>query len=394
VARRRFEQSTGPVSRLTLHGLDRDQRAALADLLGVGYLPEESPTVSVARLDAALLTSPAGLDTRGVVEAIGGPLADQAGERRQRRAAREQLWGWLERHDLVSAEPALRPWVETTRVAGVVGGSVPRTRVLLEEVLAVLAVLPDEGRSLAEVAADRCGDPHALDEGRRLPAYLLRALACRYGTTPPADAEQRRALWERAGVACDALSTTVLVAGLRPPGADPLAAMLRGWAADGQAAVLTLAQLRRHPIGAPAGRAVTGRTVWVVENPSVLAAVLARLGTGCPPLVCVAGWPNTAAVTLLRQLRQTGAALAYHGDLDADGVRIAAYVLARTGARPWRMSTSDYLAAVQPAGPPAGRRITEAPWDPDLAPAMRDRAVAVPEERVLNTLLADLLAAG
>jgi len=170
--------------------------------------------------------------------------------------------------------------------------------------------------------------------------------------------------------------------------------MLRGWAADGQAAVLTLASFGGTRSARPPAARSPGRTVWVVENPSVLAAALARLGTGCPPLVCVAAGRTPLRSRCCGNCARTGAALAYHGDLDADGVRIAAYVLARTGARPWRMSTSDYLAAVQPAGPPAGRRITEAPWDPDLAPAMRDRAVAVPEERVLDTLLADLLAAG
>jgi hypothetical protein len=68
---------------------------------------------------------------------------------------------------------------------------------------------------------------------------VLRALACLHGEPPPATAAQRRALWERAGIECDALSTSVLVAGLRPTRDGPLALTARAWAALGQAVRLT-----------------------------------------------------------------------------------------------------------------------------------------------------------
>ncbi len=129
----------------------------------------------------------------------------------------------------------------------------------------------------------------------------------------------------------------------------------------------------------------------VVENPSVLAMAVHRFGPACPPLVCTAGWPNTAAVTLLRGLRAAGAQLCYHGDFDGEGLRIAAYVIDRTGALPWRMSTADYLDAVTDHGPPPGR-LTDAPWDPHLAVALAERGVAVPEERVAPVLLDELSA--
>lgn len=38
-ARRRFETTGGPVSRVRLRGLQPDERAALADLLGLAYTP-------------------------------------------------------------------------------------------------------------------------------------------------------------------------------------------------------------------------------------------------------------------------------------------------------------------------------------------------------------------
>jgi uncharacterized protein (TIGR02679 family) len=131
--------------------------------------------------------------------------------------------------------------------------------------------------------------------------------------------------------------------------------------------------------------------VWVVENPTLLTLALQRLGSSCPPLVCTSGWRNSAGILLLRRLTEAGSNLQYHGDLDGEGVRIATYVVAKTGATPWRMSTADYLAALgeNASGPPAGR-VTDAPWDPDLAPAMSAHQVCVPEERVADILLADL----
>lgn len=71
------------------------------------------------------------------------------------------------------------------------------------------------------------------------------------------------------------------------------------------------------------------------------------------------------------------------------GIRIAAYVTAKTPATTWRMSAADYRAAVPPAGRPAGR-VTEAPWDAELAAVMRKHGVAVFEEQVVELLLADL----
>lgn len=386
-ARRRFENSATPVTRLTLRGLSPAQRSALADLLGLAHTPGPELSIAVARLDAILLASPVGLDTRGVVAALSGPLIDRVGERRRREADRDALWQWLADHPVVTAEPALQAWVAWARGVGLVGGDVERTRQLLDEVLAVIGALPAGGEPLPSYANAVCGDPHALDEGTRLSGYALRALAALHAEDVPADAEARRRLWQRAGVACDDLSTVVIAAGLRPVGEDPLAASLRAWAAAGTAVSITLAQLHAFPLRCPPCEA------FVVENPSVVAGALGRLGSDCPPLVCVSGWPNTAVITLLRQLVTSGVDLRYHGDLDGEGVRIAAHVIARTGAAPWRMSREDYLAAMRPDGPPTGR-ISDAPWDARLAPAMRERGVSVPEESMVAVLLDDLISSG
>jgi uncharacterized protein (TIGR02679 family) len=396
--RDRLERSAGPVRRVRVGPLSPEQRVALADLLGLDRLPGEAPTVPVERLDVVLLQSPAGLDSRGVVEAIGGPLRDRTAERRADEATREELWTWVAEHPVVRADPALSPWVGYVRGNGLVGGSVLATRELVGRALAVLERLPGDGGPLPAFADSACGHPHALDDGRRLATYVLRALACLHDQPPPATAAERRRLWELAGVECDALSTSVLVAGLRLTGDGPLALTARSWAAVGQAVRLTLAQLRADPRAEP-----DAPDVWIVENPSLIAKALDRYGPHCPPLVCTSGWPNTAVVELLRRLRTGGAELWCHADLDGDGLRIAAYVAAKTGARPWRMTTTDYLTTILEAAPqavtpdapgprtgPAPGRLTDVPWDPELAPALRTHGLAVPEERVADLLLDDL----
>jgi uncharacterized protein (TIGR02679 family) len=381
--RRRFEGAgNSEVRTVRLAGLGPAERSALADLLGLARLPGEPATVSITRVDDAVRRG-CGLSARELTERLHGPLRDRPAERAMAAAERAELWAHLEGHPLVDALPALHSWVNGMRRGGLIGGSIPATRQHCQAALAVLAELPAGGAPLPVLAQRVLGDPHALDEGTRLSNTVLRALAALHDEPPPADAVSRRELWALHGVTGDELSTTVLVAGFAPPGSGALASTLRAWAAAGQAVVVTLAQLR----AAPELQGVTA--AHVVENPSVLAMAVRRFGPACPPLVCTAGWPNTAAVTLLRGLTAAGATLRYHGDFDGEGLRIAAYVMERTGALPWRMSTADYLDAVPDHGPAPGR-LTDAPWDPGLAAALAKHAVAVPEERVAPALLDEL----
>ncbi|MFJ2609172.1 MULTISPECIES: TIGR02679 family protein [unclassified Streptomyces] len=385
--------STGrPVTRIRLGPLDEPQREALADLLGLDRLPEPRPSIALARLDEAV-TELSGRTVREVVSALVGPLGDRAGERRRHDDERAGLWSWLTGHDTVRAQPVLADWAASCRAAGLTGGSVDRTRALLTDALTVLAALPGQAEPLPVFAARVLnGHAHALDDGTPLSTLVLRALATLYDTAPPASAARRRALWTRAGVADDELSGTVLACGLRLVG-DGLLARLAGLCAEaGQAASLTLAHVRNAGEPAlPAGPAP--HVVHVVENPSILALALRRFGADCPPLVCTSGWPNSAAVQLLRLLADRGAALRHHGDFDGEGIRIAAYVQDKTRASPWRMTAADYRAALaRTARGPHPGRITDAPWDAELAASMTEHGIAVVEELVADVLLDDLAA--
>ncbi|WP_030542836.1 TIGR02679 family protein [Streptomyces albus] len=380
-----------PVTRVRLGPLDEAQREALADLLGLDRLPDAQPFVALARLEEAV-TELCGSTVRETVTELVGPVGDRAGERRRQEEERAELWTWLAGHDIVRAQPALAAWVASCRAAGLTGASPERTRALLADALTVLGELPARAEPLPVFAARVLnGHAHALDDGTPVSTLVLRALATLHDTAAPQSAAERRALWTRAGVADDDLSATVLVAGLRPSGDGPLARVSRICAEAGQAAGLTLAQLR-----APGAFTLSGApapVVHAVENPSILALAVRRFGTDCPPLVCTSGWPNSAAIHLLRLLADQGATLRYHGDFDGEGIRIAAYVLDKTQARPWRMTAADYRAAVaRTAHGPGPGRLTEAPWDPELTRVMTEHGTAVVEELVADVLLADLAA--
>jgi uncharacterized protein (TIGR02679 family) len=371
-----------PVSRVKVGPLDLDQRTALADLLGSARLPGDHVEIPLGRLDT-LLRERTGRDTRDVVTQLVGPIGDRAAERREAAERRAELWDWLAAHPVVAAQPALTGWVAGVRRAGLIDGSVGKTKEELGKVLRVLAELPAAGRPLPSFADDVLGDTHALDEGKRCANLVLKALIAIYDVPPPVDAPERRALWERAGVADDQLSSTVLAAGLRTAGDGAVSGVLGLCADAGLAAALTLQQLR-----ATTRLTSVPPEVWVFENPSVLAVALERFGVRCPPLVCTSGWPSSAGILLLTRLREAGSALLYHGDFDGEGLRIAANVVARTGAVPWRMSSTDYLAAVAD-GPSVGR-VTEVPWDPHLAGHLIEAGRTVPEERLAMALLDEI----
>jgi uncharacterized protein (TIGR02679 family) len=144
---------------------------------------------------------------------------------------------------------------------------------------------------------------------------------------------------------------------------------------------------------APPSWDVSGRDVYVCENPNLVAIAADRLGRACAPLVCTEGMPAAAQRTLLSQLALAGARLRYHGDFDWPGVRIANHVMREHRAQPWRFGAADYLAAIQIAprrGQRLGAKAIAASWDDALMPAMRHHRIPIAEEMLAASLLEDL----
>jgi len=132
--------------------------------------------------------------------------------------------------------------------------------------------------------------------------------------------------------------------------------------------------------------------VHVCENPAILRRAAADLAPRSRPLICTEGQPSTAFHRLAGAITASGGRLRYHGDFDWPGVAIATGIMARHGARPWRLSAADYEAAIkQGAGSVtlAGTR-QPTPWDAALGETMAAHGQAVYEESVADQLVADL----
>ena len=385
LARRYTDDPAAPIRTIRLRDLGDQQRAAVADLFGDDRLPGESPSIQIDRLVHHLGLASA-TDLHAAIEMVVGPLDDRRAARLAAQRTRDELWGWFEgacASIRIEGLGPMRDWSAAVRSEGV-RGTVDERRELLDTALRCLRTLPLEGTPLAVLASELTGDPHALDVGRALARLVTHAIADAAGEPPPSDAERTRALWELAGVVPDPLSSTVLALALRAGDDHPLAGYLDAHAAAGEAVSLTLAQLRRWPITAMAA----GDRVFVVENPSILAAAMRRGWRG-PTLVCSSGHPTFAVVTLLRQLMADGCVCFQHADFDPAGITITRWLASRAGTTPWHMAAHDYLTALgaRSAGPTIAGPVPDTPWDRELAFVMSDHRRAVYEEHLAETLL-------
>lgn len=389
----------GPV---TLIEADAAQRRALDLLLGRAPSRGRSLTVQLGELDRLVRDS--GLHhggLRAAIETLAGPIPDL----RAQEAAEQAAWNvaFAPLDELARTHPITAVWWQRRSAGSLLrrlSGSKPeQAQRLAAAAAAVLRVLPvGEGVSLPVFAARTAGDAHALDSGRPLGTLVYAALESWVLSRGGIDAEGlpraelRRVVWAEAGVGLDELSTRILAFGLPGNPLTPLGRALSSYREAGEPCVLTLRQLNRDT-----GRSVDAgtREVFVCENPAVVEAAAQRLGSRCPPLVCVEGHLSVAARVLLSRLCEQGSRLRYHGDFDWGGFRIATTVFDLADTLPWRYDAAAYReVADRGFGTPLTTgEPCDTPWDPALRSALAERRVRIEEEHLLPELLADLRAA-
>lgn len=382
-----------------------EQRRAVETLTGRPPRSGTSLSVSLPEVDRLLRES--GVTPGGLAEAVvllTGPVRDRNRDRTDTALAWAAAFAPLE--EAIASRVELAEWRGWLDATGVVRRLAPTPDValpLLGQVAAVLRRLPSRDIPIGRLAAECCGDAHALDDGRPVGTLALSAVRALAGLPFAAEvsADARRAAWACVGVHLDELSSLVLCLGLPGNPRTALGRVLASQREAGEPTTLTLRQLRSHEEALPGG------PVWVCENPVVIAAAADDLGRRCPPLVCVGGQPSAAGWRLLDLLAAGGTEFRYHGDFDWGGIRIANAVRQRVGHRqshwqPWRYDRDAYegVATAALAGPASTRpaRLTgepvETPWDSDLATAMARRDVRIEEELSLDALLADLARRG
>lgn len=389
-----FERGMEEADRGTLNltRLTAAEYEAVALLMGLRSRASKSLRIDVAQLDAALGHAGIASSLRQALEAIDGPIVNQAAM----RAAESARWAAARR--LAERTPALAAWLTTTparatltRVSRQDADTAER---LLGQVEAVLRHLPAHGLTRAQLAANSLGSAHALDAGQPVATLVLAVLrhgareklpepdlqAGGEGADSQKSTERARDIWALSGVLVNELARPALFLNL--PAAQPIGP-------PGEPSYLSLRRLLRSEIT----WSVSGRVIFVCENPNIVAIAADRWGSGCAPLVCTDGMPAAAQRVLLTRLVEAGAILRYHGDFDWAGIHIANHVVRTFGATPWRMKALDYADAVQLI-PSKERDLTGLPvlatWDTTLSNQMQHHGLAVDEEAIATTLMGDL----
>lgn len=368
------------IGRLTVH-----EHTALAALQGKSSRYVASMPIDIAAIDTALRNAGVADSLRGALEQLDGPIVHRAAQREALQTQWRQLCD-ASKHTQIAA--LLRTANGLGLLKRLSGQDTLGAARVLQAAQTVFKRLPAQGMTRAQLAAQALGDAHALDAGRAVATLVLAVLRANGNLEAAPDMENvdieeasERELWSKAGVLVNELARPALV--LNVPGIATL----------GEPAYLSLRKLLR----APPQWAVRGCTVYVCENPNLLAIAADQLGASCAPLVCTDGMPAAAQRALLAQLTQNGATLRYHGDFDWPGIHIANHVIREHGAQPWRFSATDYLAALSIA-PRPGRSLlgteAEPTWDALLAATMRAQNQAIDEEIVSDFLIQDLAAHG
>jgi uncharacterized protein (TIGR02679 family) len=394
--RRRFErvQTGQSVDNIKMSGLDPQEHAALASLLGRPPRYARSLQIDVRSVDAALQRSGIAASLRDALEQLDGPITDPTAARLRLEASWSDAIGRCRHGDLVG-------FLQTTAGVALLKRLARRDPAIGAELCrnaeAVLRRLPAQGIARSQLAAETLGDAHALDNGEpvaRIVLAIWRQLASgedrsAASMVAPAEddaeepAERTRDIWARAGVLINELARPVLFLNL--PVTTPANTHWR----RGEPAYLSLRALLR----APPQWDVQGRKICVCENPNLLAIAADRLGPDCAPLVCTDGMPGAAQRSLLSQLVQAGAGLHFHVDFDWPGIRIGNHLMGAHRAAPWRLGAADYMDAVRTiAHQPhilEGEAV-EALWDSALTAAMRQHRMSFAEEALAATLLGDL----
>jgi len=396
-ARRSLERTSGDLSRMvTVKTPDDQERRAIIGITGQ-YRPEGVGVLAVRLADVDRAVREAtGHGLIRLLERIGPPLKDRPAERQRLADGREAAVRSAE-DSFLSTRGWYQAWLAELAADGTltrlvnsddVGQLRQAARVL--EWVEQRIELKAAPAQLAELSATITGDTKALGHGTTLGTLVLKALAFRLGAERPKTTEERRDLWDRNGIIVDDLASRVLVLNLAA-GGSPLGEWLTSAKAHGVPFYVTLHQLVTLGVDVE-----ERQLVHVCENPAVLRRAAAELGAGARPLICTEGQPSTAFHRLAKAVTGAHGELSYHGDFDWPGVGIATAIMARHGARPWRLAAADYEAAVKKEAASvtlAGTR-QPTPWDAALGESMAAHGQAVYEESVAGQLIADLSGPG
>ncbi len=373
--RRRYEigPADGKLPSIQVGKLNQTERSALASLVGRKGGVAASITIDVAEVDQALSDAGIAPSLRAALERLDGPIVHRETELSRIRASWASVLAGCTHTDLIAYLSSPLNFGVLKRLSG---NQPDLASVFCTQTEGVLVRLPAASVPRAQIAAELLGDAHGLDGNRPVATLTLAVLRSRSS----ADTGNDRDTWAAVGILVNELARPALFLNV-PCSGLPVS--------PGEPQYASLRLLARKP----PDWSMAGRAILVCENPNLVAILADRLGTACPPVVCVDGHLGAAQRTILKQLRASGAELRYHGDYDWPGISIANNVISKYGAVPWHFSTADYVAATksapQLAAPLSGRPVV-ASWDENLTAAMTKAGLKIEEEAIAERII-DLL---
>jgi uncharacterized protein (TIGR02679 family) len=373
--RRRYElgPANGKLPSIQVGKLNQTERAALASLVGRKGGVAASITIDVGAIDQALSDAGIAPSLRIALELLDGPIVHRETELSRIRDRWASVLAGCSHADLLAYLSSPANFGVLKRLSG---NQPPSASLVCRQTEDILRRLPAAGVPRAQIAAELLGDAHGLDGARPVATLTLAVLRSRSST----DTGDDRDTWAAVGILVNELARPALFLNL-PCSGFPVS--------PGEPQYASLRLLARRP----PDWAVTNRPILVCENPNLVAILADQLGTTCPPVVCVDGHLGAAQRTILKQLKESGADLRYHGDYDWPGISIANYVIAKYGAVPWHFSAADYIAAAKSAPQlaiPLNGRPVIASWDADLTAAMMKTGIKIEEEAIAERII-DLL---
>ena len=220
---------------------------------------------------------------------------------------------------------------------------------VLLEVCGALTYLSQEDRNgaryvrLAVLGAEVTKNPHCFDRQNAAGRLLISALSYLYREEEPVAQEDVLALYYKARIAPDDISSYTTCYGIHFYEGDREHEAYRHFVEKGEKYVLTLSNLSKLT-GAYSKR----KKVFIIENQMVFSQVCDEMVGEEYSVVCTSGQLKTASLFLIDLLLKSECKLYYCGDIDPEGIEIADRVLAR-GSRqilPWRMTTQDYYRSI------------------------------------------------
>lgn len=199
------------------------------------------------------------------------------------------------------------------------------------------------GIRMAVLGSEITGNPHQFDRNTDTGKLLIQALSFFNGGKPVQSAEDVLALYVMSGMKPDDISSFTTAYGIHLGTDYGLHPAYEGFIQHGESYLVSLSNLSRIK-----SVHVKGNIVYAVENQMVFSQLCEALEGREAGLLCTSGQVKTASLILLDLLCASGCKVLYCGDLDPEGISIAAKLVERGNGAviPWHMTREDYEISI------------------------------------------------